>query len=579
MQPVSTRSATFDVRAAWEDSGMVDDQAGRHNGSPSRDSPDDSETAEEGNGIKPGSLPWFGADEGRRVASILDRLAADAGDPLKVSIASHQDAEFNKLHNPLREFVRGILALELTETKTAVVDLTFGWAARRVPGGNLQQEMSGLEQFFHAVLGNTSVALIRDLIADVILCARHDTTPTHATRTVNAYLSLSRESSVDPLHAALSISRANTIARARQLGVEAEVRIEAVACASRALETAAPSGVPAVVLEMLSVAPRSSSSNDAEIRSILDAAEELYTDPTAADWIADCRRRIARDPEVRADATKRQVGAYLAVAENETNGFRRMHWASAAAAIAERHGDNEMRNAAVRLMQAIPSESMEWKTFETDVKVPTSALRSHLRRYKFARDWRQAMRLFLASASPAGSYETNLVISRKAAQGSIRGLATNTVFGVHGLPEQNDADFDAGELIRTEQLALRVQGILLDLELREIANRFELPSTDSVGNWLSTMGGADVSHCRHFARAIELHLQGDVSSSARLTIPLIESCARSLLLQLNEPLYRIERGANPGKFPAMDFYISKLEELDLDPDWSRASAQPCWAAG
>lgn len=519
------------------------------------------------------AAPLFSSEDSSRVAAIMNRLAADARDPLAVSMSVQQDSEFSELDDALRQFVSCLLALELDETKTAVVELVFGWSSRRVPNGTLQDEMDGQASFLRALLATMTTTLLRGLLSDVILSARHDPSPEHALETVRAYLAVAQEASTDSYHAALAISRANTIARSRRLTVEKDVRDEASAFASRALNNPEPPGVTALVLELLSVAPTYANSDAAahdELVALLDDAERRYPDPSSADWIADCRRRIALDASEHAEATARQVNAYLAIAKAESHGFRKMHWASAAAELAERHGAMEMRDAAVRLMQAIPPESMEWKSIEYEVPVPTSSLRRHVRRFRLARDWRQGLQIFLASPSPAGSHEKNVKTSQAAAAGSIRNLVTNAVFGAHGLPEQNDADFLEGELIRTEEMELRVRGIVLDMELREVQDRFGLPGADVIADWLSAMYDSDISHCRHFARAIELHLAGDQASSARLSIPLIESCARSLLLRLNEPLYRIERGSTPGKFPAMDFYLTKLDDLGLDPDWSRA---------
>ena len=50
----------------------------------------------------------------------------------------------------------------------------------------------------------------------------------------------------------------------------------------------------------------------------------------------------------------------------------------------------------------------------------------------------------------------------------------------------------------------------------------------------------------------------------------IEAGARGLLLRLDEAICRVERGRLSGRFPAMDFYVEKLEALDLDRNWGRA---------
>ena len=90
-----------------------------------------------------------------------------------------------------------------------------------------------------------------------------------------------------------------------------------------------------------------------------------------------------------------------------------------------------------------------------------------------------------------------------------------------------------------------------------------------ISSWLSATFDCDPDHVTQFARALDLHWDKKSSDSARISIPLVEARARRLLLLLNEPIYRLEGGASPGRFPDMDFYVGKLEELDLDKDWVR----------
>lgn len=507
-------------------------------------------------------------------AGILDRLGAAAGDPLEISLACHGDAEFAELPLALQSELTTLLGFELDDESTdgsvALTPLSGQRSFLSVRPIDASTRES--HNLWRSMLESTDLPILVALLRDSLLTARAEKGVDHAASTVSAYIAVGANDAVDNLHRALALARANTIARRRRMLEEEGVRREALGFAVSAIGSRMPDGVVARLAVLLSTAPATYSPSDddrAQARALLDQAGMIYRDPSSADWIAECRRSLATTDFERLEATREQVDMYLKTAESEDGGFRRMHWAAAAADIAIRYGDTESRDRAVKVMQSVKPESMGWQSHESTVTLPTSALRSHVRRYKLAADWRHALRIFLGSRSPAGSYDQNVETSRLSSAGSIRALVSRVRFGYHGLPERSDSDFDDEELIRTEQFAIGTHAILLDLELIEIERRFGRPGVPEISSWLSVTFGCDPDHATQFARALDLHWEGRSSDSARISIPLIEAGARRLLLLLNEPIYRVERRASPGRFPAMDFYLDKLEELDLDKDWVR----------
>jgi hypothetical protein len=52
-------------------------------------------------------------------------------------------------------------------------------------------------------------------------------------------------------------------------------------------------------------------------------------------------------------------------------------------------------------------------------------------------------------------------------------------------------------------------------------------------------------------------------------VPKVETAARALLLELNEPLYRTAVGDSSGQFPALGTLLSALLACDFDPDRER----------
>jgi hypothetical protein len=510
-----------------------------------------------------------------QAAVLLDRLGAAASEPADIASACYGDPEFEALAPALQGELTTLLGYELDDdpSRRASAGLTpqsaqNGWWAVRP----LDATPADSLRLWQSLFGAVKDPLVLAQLADLLLTSKADSSAAHASATVANYITVAERPATDSLHASMAIIRAASIARGRRMAEEADVWTSGTELLDRLLRSATAPGGPARVLEMLTQTPVTftpSSEQRAVVSSLLDLAENLYPDANAADWIADCRRRWAQSDEERQDATQRQIARYLETAE-DGEGFLQMHWASRAAAIAKDQGSAEAYEAAVRKMQSIPRDAMGWQSFESTMPVPTVAIRSYVRRVARADSWEQALAGFLASPSPAGSYEHNKKVALEAAKGSIRALFPTTVFGVHGLPERTGSEFDQGEILRMEQLALGTHGILLNEELREIRRRFGALPVEEVATRLAARYGSNRQLAIEYATALDLFWDEKYSDSARILLPLIEAGARGLLLRLDEAIYRLERGNSPGRFPAMDFYIEKLEQLGLDPDWVRA---------
>lgn len=510
-----------------------------------------------------------------QAAAVLEALGRPAGEPADVAGACYGNAVFEALPPLLQGELTTLLGYELDDdpsgegrARLTPQDANAGfWGVRP-----LSDTPTDSVRLWLGLFSTVTEPVVRGHLADLILTSRTDTSAQHASATVAGYLDTAERASTDSFYAAMVIVRAASIARSRRMTAEADVWLAGVNLARRLLDTETAPGGPARVLEMLTQTPRTFVPSDeqrATVSDLLNAAESRYRDANAADWIADCRRRWARTEEERLDATRRQTERYLSTAE-DGEGFLQMHWASKAAQLAKDHGAADAYDAAVRKMQSIPRDAMGWQAIESTERLPTVAVRSHIRRVARAGSWEQALAVFLASPSPAGSYEHNKNVALDAAKGSIRGLFSTTVFGVHGLPERTNDAFEDGEILRMEQLVIGTHGILLAEELWEIQRTYGAVAISDVATRMTARYGSDRLLTVEFASALGLFWEERYSDAARIALPLIEAGARGLLLRLDEAIYRLERGSSPGRFPSMDFYIEKLEELGLDPDWVRA---------
>lgn len=506
------------------------------------------------------------------VAALLDRLASAREDLLDVWERLWLDDEYKLLDDALRAEIDFLFAYELREEygSAGVVTLeesTYALTATR--------PMSGTPAAAWALWTEVNLCLQNPLVgahvADVLLSSRTCTSPDHAVTTIKSYVSVATDGEVSPQHAALSLARANSIARSRSMDEELAVRTTMLQLSETFADHPDKSGPALTLLATLSVPPRGGTFREGEREDLqrrLFAHGDSYF--SLVNEVFKTLARLAADPSALAIARQWQVNQYLALAEAEDQGMRKMHHAQTAADLADSYGLSDLKGSAIRIMQSIDHDSMGWQSIAVDAPLSKNAFRAHLRRYRRARDWEYALAVFLTSGSPSGDHEANVRLAERTAVGSIRALASRTTYGTHGLPERSNGDFLDEEVVRNESFRLNFSGILLAHELEFVRDRFLPPSTRHIADWMAASFLVDVSLVEHFSESLALHWAGKFSDSARLSIPLIESAARALLLRLDEPLYRTQRGDSPGKFPTMDFYLEALAKRGLDPDWARA---------
>lgn len=508
------------------------------------------------------------------VLTSVESAAANAGDPLALALEIY--SQELTLRDELAFELQVLLSYELEEDRERPGSVDLQSRGYELPGLHLR-ELSDAPPDATVLWGKllevTTSPMLAAQTADLLLMSRANASPEHAERTVSLYLTAGRANGPDGFHRTLCLMRASTIARTRSMHLaEATARRAIVEAARASLEGDSQAGITVRLLESLSIEPRVGieASELAEVRELLDRAALMHKDPHNTDAIADCRRRLARDQLERTAASNAQLDAYMAIVEQSDNGMQKMHWAQKAAELAAKFQLPGREAEAIRIMQSIPPDSMGWQKIESSVTIPRSALRHTIRKYRAARGWRQAVAMFLASDSPIGSHKLNREQSKKASEGSIRSLFSRSTFGIHGLPERTGIDFEMEELNRFETIGLRGRGFVLELELAEISRRFGEIDDDDFVVALVELSGCDRDLAKGYADAFNAHLRGEYSASARLGIPLVEAGMRGLLLMLNEPIYRLERGSSPGRFPALDFYVDHLVDLGLDEDWGRA---------
>lgn len=71
------------------------------------------------------------------------------------------------------------------------------------------------------------------------------------------------------------------------------------------------------------------------------------------------------------------------------------------------------------------------------------------------------------------------------------------------------------------------------------------------------------------ARAFNHFFNNDFEAAAYVATPHIETLVRDLVLQVNEPAYRLQRGQTPGQYAGLGALLPMLTEYGMDESWAR----------
>lgn len=494
-------------------------------------------------------------------------------EPLDVQVPLRDDPVWEYLRFDLQLTGNRLLRLELDEDENSSARVTLGECQPfGGPSARLQRPTTEERKLWKAVAAHPNVpASMEVIVRDLLLSTEVDSTPANAERVVDGYRSLAQGPG-DGLHVALAILRANTIARSRRMPVEARIRADMLVLTERALTASIFPGISLRHAGAVAEPPRiGTRAADELIRlaAVLNHIEGQHRDASTLDWVAKYRLAAAETDADREVARRHHVEQFITISDNDTVPFRAMIWAEKAVALASDYGIHDLHDIAVVRMQKLSRADLGWHHSVKEIKIPIALFRQRERHIAKFSSWEQALAVFLAGDSPSGSTEQN---TRRAAgiRHRILDLVSGRTFGSHQLPERTHGPTELEHLAKLVQMNLGSAATMLRVDLTAIANRFGVPDEVKIIAFLSTIYASAPMLVRPFAQALRLYWSGDPSSAARLAIPLVETGARELLFLMDQPLYRMERGASPGRFPAMDFYVEKLEQVALDPDWATA---------
>lgn len=494
-------------------------------------------------------------------------------EPTDIIIPLGEDPVWKYIRFDLQIAVNRFLWLELEEDERSSARVTL---RELRPSGETGPKLGRLSSdevtLWGGVAAHPDVPMSMEVIArDLLLSTGADASPVNADRVIEGYRALAK-GPVETLHVALAILRANTIARARKMPIEAAVRADLLDLAERSLATSIFPGISLRHVGAIVEPPRQATRLPDELnrlRGVLNHIEAEHHDASTIDWATKYRLSAADTEPERVAIRRAHVAKYLAISDHDTVPVRAVIWAERAVALAADYGIQDLHDVGVLRMQKLSRTDLGWHHRVDELKIPVAMI--HQRKRVIARlsSWEQGLAAFLARDSPSGKQSMN---KRQAAgiRGSILDLVGGRTFGSHQLPERTHGPSEIERLNKVVQANLVGASIILRIDLDAIADQFGIPTESEIVAFVSSIYNSSPALARPFANALCMYWAGDRSSAARLAIPLIEAGARELLFLMDQPLYRMERGASPGRFPAMDFYVDRLEQVGLDADWVTA---------
>lgn len=411
---------------------------------------------------------------------------------------------------------------------------------------------------------------------DLLFTARHGNVGDHGRLAIVYYFAAASDAT-DHDRVELLL-RAWTIARAMHRDAdEATARAEMwpLVQAHSAKDDGGAPGLTLPLLNALMVAPRDANSvgDEPDIDLVLANLASKYSSDHLVDRIAAFQRQRAAGDKVQLKAIdRRRVQARLDRAAAATTVQVRMHFLEAAAALARNLGLEDLADQAVTEMQNIRPDDLEWIHFTASVPVPTEVYEAYLRVFDYSPDWRIGLQEWLATSPPSGSYRDNVRSALDRAKGSVlRHIFGWGAFGVHGLPQQSGgADAAIEHDVRQGESSLaRNQGRVLGMALDRIRDLGPDVTHVEITDWLTAAYGADPALASRLARSLVLFWEGRYDEAAHTVAPVVEAGARSLLRELDEPLYRVEKAKSIGQFPGLGSMLPRLHSRGLDKNWQR----------
>lgn len=415
------------------------------------------------------------------------------------------------------------------------------------------------------VVDHATHARLRARLHDLLFERRWGNVGAHAAGAIEAYID--DVAPIDPpsVRTVDALGRAYELAKMTKRGDLADrAAAELLRTAEASLDDPEPK--PGVALRLLQVLVNARVPNPAVDR-LLERARQTYPDAWNVESTIKLQLRRAPDADARTALQRARVERWLEEADNVDPLVAVMH-REKAARLARAAGLTDLADRAVHAMQSADPPEL------ARITVPSSLTVRQAEEFiesLVADTWWDSVMRVLSCGPSTGDVDRNRETAVELArEHPLQSLFPNVHLGGDGLPryrptsKEEEAD---DQLTQVETMALQVQGALTAKALRRVGER-HAPAADEVAAAL-TRAGCEAVNAVAISRVVRRFNDRDFEAATYTGLPLVERLCRELLLQVDTPIYRIQRERKPGTYPGLGALLPLLRDRGLDESWYR----------
>ena len=280
----------------------------------------------------------------------------------------------------------------------------------------------------------------------------------------------------------------------------------------------------------------------------------------------------AADDQARGRLQRELVEAWMGEAERSNPAHRTWNLTTAAAR-ARDFGINDLLAQLTAQLQQTKLEDHGLVEHKATVPIDAAQAEAYVQVFLDQPSWREALLLLIANTPPTGRLERNRAnVEEMVKVAPFAATLPATLLGADGLPRFTSAtDEDKAELrlIRCELSQLQVLGSFVTEILDRIGSKWDPIPTDDLTAFLGEAAHVAPPVAATLARAFNRYFQGDVEAAGYVAAPQIERLVRDIVLAINEPAYRLQRGKTPGQYAGLGALLPVLQRARGNEDWIR----------
>jgi len=320
---------------------------------------------------------------------------------------------------------------------------------------------------------------------------------------------------------------------------------------------------------------------EAAIEEELDAPEidELLTrlhgenrDVFFTERVIRLQLRRAAEDAVRKKLQRELVEAWMRAAER-SNPAHRTSNLTEAAVLARDFGFNDLVAQLTAQLQQAKLEDQGLKEHKVTVSIDAAKTETYVQVFLNQPSWREALLLLIANAPLTGELEKNRANAEAMVQNApFAAKLSTTLTGADGLPRFTAAtDEDKAELrlILCELSQLQVLGHFVTEILNRIGAKWAPIPTDDLAAFFAEADHVSPPVAATLARVFNHYFQGDFEAACYIGAPQIERLIRDIVLAINGPAYRPQKGRTPGQYDGLGALLPVFERAGGNDDWDR----------